>query len=322
MREGFFFCICPDSEIIKDFIDNRISSLPGNWKKKVLWGDEEITSEFLRVFQNSSLLGENIYLVLRKAELAPMEFWDALSPLLKRFNPDVFPFFCVESDWKKGKPSIPEAISKKKYYLFAKKKKWIFLHEGVTPAFTSQYVRQWAKKRSLTIPPETLHYMLEIFPPYLAGIKKELEKLEVQLKEKNILEPSDMEVISPFLKQNTFEIINTIESWEPSSTQKLISLINQANYTSREEILPFLHLLFREARILWKIYWGEKTPLPNWVVNKKIPIARRLGKEGLQKIWNILVEAEISLKSSHLSPSEKFYHMVMELHRLFLSPSK
>ncbi len=317
MREGFFFCICPDSEIIKDFIENKISSLKGRWLKKVLWGDDETSLEFLKIFQGSSLLGENTYLIVRRAELLPKSFWDDLSPLLKRFKEDVFPFFCIETEWKKGKPNIPSVLSKKKYYTFAQKKKWIFLHEGVTPSFISQYVRKWAQKRKLTLPTQTLHYLIEILPPSLGGIKRELEKLNLHMGEKNIIEISDLEIISPFLKKNVFELINTVESSAPSSTKKLLSLITQGNYTSHEEILPLLHMLFREARILWRIYSGEKVHIPQWVAEKKILLVQRLGKKGLQKIWNILIEAEVSLKSSPLPPSEVFYHMVMELHQVF-----
>ncbi len=317
MREGFFFCISPDEELIMEFVEQKIGSLPGVWKKKLLWGDEDIREEFFRTFQASSLLGENTCLVVRRAHMLPPLFWEALTPLLRRFKPDIFPFFCLEGEWKRGRPLIPPELSKRKYYLLAQKRKWIFQKQGITPHELTNYIHKWAKNKDISISPEIMLSLIEILPLHLGRIKREMKKLELYLGEKKVLEMKDLEVISPFFKHNVFEFINRLERISPSSPQDLASTISQGLYTSHETILPLINLLFREARILWKLCMGEDVNLPPWVMEKKRSLAKRMGTKALQKMWDILIEAEVILKTSSASPEETASQMLVELHHLF-----
>jgi len=313
-RAGFFICICPDPEIIRDFISSTIHGFDGTWQKKTFWGDEDL-SRFFNCFRSSTLLGSKLAIVLRNAEKLPKNFWDKLSYFLKKFYPEICPFICIEEEWNKGQPPKIKALTSQKYYQFAEKKKWIFKHPGVTEEFLLIYLKKWAKEKNVTLDPRVIIALKEILPMDLAAIKQELKKLEFLITKKDKVTIEDLRIISPSFEYNVFDIINSIENIIPK--HKVWSILLKNELSTHEVILPILHLLLREARIFWKLYHGEKVSLPNWITQKKSVIAKKLGIDGIIQIWNIVLDADLKLKTSNLNPKEILESVVVRLQELF-----
>ncbi len=313
MRPGFFICICPDPEIIKDFIDSTLKGFSGRWEKKTLWGDEDVLSSFFNCFFSSSLLGTKQAIVLRHAEKLPKNFWDKLSRFLNRFYSDLCPFICIESQWNRGRCPNIKFLENKKYYKFARKKKWVFEHPGVTEGFLKNYLKKWAKEKRINLSPEVFYGLLEILPEDFASIKNELRKLE--LSAENNVTSKDLGIIFPSFKYNVFEIIDSIECISPPD--KIWSIVLKKEINSIDVILPIFSLLLREARIFWQLLHNEPVNLPSWIKDKKYLIAQKLGIKGVIKMYDIIIDADLKLKTSNINPAILFENVVIELQNLF-----
>ncbi len=316
MRPGFYFCICPDPEIIKDFIESEIKKLKGSWEKKVVWADDEnLHKNFFGLFNASSIIGKKTALILRKANTLSKDFFDKLSKFLNRFHDDLFPFLCIESEWIRGKPPIPKHISSQKYYLVAEKKGWIFTHPGVSSEFLNKYLRDWANKHNIIIEQDIFYLLKEILPKDLAGIKNELKKLELSSKDKKITQ-KDLKVIWPSLDFNVFDLISSIEGLKPP---KLIwEAILKNKFDTYDDVIPMLHLILREGRILWQLVHGEDVYLPYKTKQEKMMLAKRVGKKNIIEIFNIVCDADLKLKTTNLTPGEIFQMAVSNLQKIFL----
>lgn len=316
MRPGFYFCICPDPEIIKDFIEDEIKKLKGLWEKRIIWADDEnLHKKFFELFNTSSIIGKKTVVIIRQAHTLPKDFFEKLSRFLNRFHNDLFPFICIESEWKRGKPSIPTHISSKKYYKFAEKRGWIFAHSGVSDEFLSNYLKNWAKEHNIIIPQEIFFLLKEILPKDLAGIKSELKKLKLSCTDKKITQ-DDLKVIWPSLDFNVFDLINSIEGIK--SPKLIWDAILQNKFDTYEDVIPMLHLILREGRILWQLLNGETVNLPVKTKQEKTIVARRLGKGKIIEVFNIVCDADLKLKTTNLTPSEIFQQAVTKLQNIFL----
>ncbi|WP_461833312.1 DNA polymerase III subunit delta [Desulfothermus sp.] len=315
MREGYFICICPDFEVISDFINNTLKKFSGNWEKKLIWGDEDQSDIFFNYLRSSSLINTKQAIILRRAEKLPKEFWNKLSNFLNKFNPDVCPFICIESEWNKGKPTNIQSLKNKKYYKFAEKRKWIFRHPGVDEQFLTDYINKWSKKNKINISHEVMLHLKEILPKDLSSIKNELKKLETL--NKNVICVEDLSVISPSFEYNIFDLINSLEGLAPKD--KVWDTIINKEINSHQSIFPILGLFKREVKILWNLLKGESVYLPNWVKTKKINIAKKLGPKKIIEIYNIVLEAELRLKTSNINPSMVFENLVASMQSIFKS---
>ena len=313
MRPGYFICICPDFEIISDFINNLLKNFPGNWEKKLIWGDEDQSDIFFKFLTSSSLINTKQAIILRYAEKLPEQFWNKLSKFLNRFNPDVCPFICIEAEWNKGKPPNIEFLKNKKYFRFAQKKGWMFLCPGVDEQFLTEYINKWSKKNKIKISYEVMPHLREVLPKDLSSIKNELKKLETL--NKDVITVEDLNVISPSFEYNVFDLINSIEGMAPQD--KVWDIILNKEINSYESIFPILGLFKREAKILWNLFQGESVYLPNWVKTKKIKIAEKLGAKKIIEIYNIVLEAELRLKTSNINPAIVFENVVASIQNIF-----
>ena len=313
MRAGYFICICPDFEVISDFINNTLNIFSGNWEKKLIWGDEDQSDIFFNYLRSSSLINTKQAIILRYAEKLPEKFWNKLSKFLNRFNPDVCPFLCIESEWNKGKPPDIKFLKNKKYYKFAQKKGWILRSPGVDEQFLTNYINKWAKENKIKISYEVMSQLREVLPKDLSAIKNELKKLEAL--NKDAITVKDLNVISPSFEYNVFDLINSIEGVAPK--EKVWETIIFKEINSHESIIPILKLFIREAKILWQLLQGESVYLPMWIKTKKINIAKKLGPKKIIEIYNIVLEAELKLKTSNISPSIVFENLVASMQNIF-----
>ena len=83
-------------------------------------------------------------------------------------------------------------------------------------------------------------------------------------------------------------------------------------------LFQFLAMLAREARIMWQLLHGEQAPrLPQFVIQRKTSLARTLGPARLAGIWELALEAELSVKQGEASEAQAIELLVSSLSRLF-----
>ncbi len=317
-RPGFTFCFCPDSELLFEYIRSQLASTDQSWKIKQFWADEELTEGFWEALNWSGLLGDNLAVVLRRGEHLQTEDWNKLHPALGRFRSRVWPFFCLEREWSKGKPPVPAGLKKQKYWQVAQSKKWVWQSPGLNRDALRSRVQEWARQEGIAVDRKLLAVMVNILPLDGASLKNELDKLACLAGDRGELWTEDLAVLSFQADLDIFAFIRSLQHRGQEAQVWRQVLRNQAKGGS-EALFSFLALLLREARILWQLSHGEggKVWLPGQVKTQKMELARHIGQARMIQLWTLLLEAETGVKTGELSPDQAMEILVSRLTLLF-----
>ncbi len=321
-RPGFTFCFCPDSDLLFESIRTQLENTDGSWKIKQFWADEDLPDSFWDSLNWSGLLGDSLAVVLRRGEHLQAENWKKLHSALSRFRPRVWPFFCVEKEWAKGKPPVPAALKKQKYWQVAQAKKWVWQSPGLNRESVRTRVQEWARQAGIAVPQDLLAVVVNALPLDGAGLKNELAKLASLAEDRGELRAEDLSVLSFQADLDIFSFIRSLQHRGKEAQVWRQVLRNQAKGGS-DTIFSFLALLLREARILWQLSHGEgnKVWLPGQVKTQKMELARHVGQARMLQLWTLLLEAETGVKTGELSPDQAMEVLVSKLMLLFSGSS-
>ena len=313
-RPGFFFCICPDGKLLRQQIEHvlLLDEAQAKWERHTFWGDEELTPKFWELLTLQGLFSTPRAIVLRHGEKLSSDIWKRLSGVFSRPSSLSFPIVCLESSWEKGQPKLPAIIGKQPCFQFAEKKGWLWRSPGIEPRSLRRYVQMLATEKGLKLTPATLDKLCEQLPPDAAFIDTELSKLAVLAKDVP-LAPEDIDLgISPTF--NIFTFLNELQSGKTTDAWKKI-LEEQRN--GEEPLFYLLTMLQREARQLWQIGIGEQVRIPPANLAARKQTVARLGLSGLSKLWDVMLLAELSVKSGRRTPSQALDALMGELCLLF-----
>ncbi len=349
-RPGFYFCICPDAGLIKRHIEDLLvqypaevsgdaggglmgSSLMGgdmsalmgsseksasaSWQKHVYWGDEELPASFWENLTLQGLFSTPKVLILRNAQAINAAQWKELSSAIAQPNPLTWLIICFEVPFEKDKPKLAAHLAKLKPLLFSDKKGWIWRHSGLDINGIRNYIISKAPKLHLTFEADALTALCASVPADATAIDSELEKLCLAADAGHVrLEMVGSGSYVP--ESDIFSFMKYIYAGNLSAAWAEI-------YRSQKDIeallFPFLALLSRDTKILWQILAGEAVRLPSYLAREKETCARRLGYEGITKIFSCIVQAELSIKSGEKSVEQCLETLVVQLTDLF-SPAQ
>ncbi|EPR44768.1 DNA polymerase III delta [Desulfovibrio sp. X2] len=312
-RPGFSFLVCPDSELIRRRVSDMLEG--AGLSRRVYWGDEELPPAFWQDLTSQGLLGGGAAVVVRRAEALPVRELARLSPVLAGFNPSAWPLFCVESAWERGKPKIPAVLKKQKFWAFAEKQGWVWESPGLTERTLPDYVRAWAADRGIAVRPEALQALAACLPPDAAAVDTELAKLELSLGERREIGPNDLSLVAAEASMDPWTMLESLIGGRLSTT--LWREVLRERSSSDGLLFPLLAGLVREARQMWMIINGENSGLPDWMVRKKVPAAKRAGPGRVAAIFGLAMEAEHGVKSGEQSEAQALERLVAGLARLF-----
>ena len=317
-RPGFTFCISPDPELIHDYIGRVLREQGEAWQRKTFWADEELPQEYWDAYLQGSLLEEKTALILRQAEQLTEKTWAKHRSLLARFRSAVWPFFCIEKEWNKGKPPALAGLTKQKFWALAQKRSWIWRHPGLDLRGQQDYIRGWLQQRGLEIDSRLLARASSLLPLEAAGLKNELAKLELAAGEGKRIQAHHLEAISFEQEMDIFGFLQALQSG--GQELGLWKKVFQNRFEADGEMfLPFVHLLLREARILWQLAGRKATQiaLPPRAKKAKTDLAAGIGRARLAAIWSVLLEAETGLKSGEWTQGQALEMLVTKLRRIF-----
>ena len=318
-RPGFSFCICPDPERLRTHIRLALQHPPEmNWEQKVFWGDEDLPSSFWEALSLPNLMGPPRALVLRRAHGLTVDFWKTLSPHLKGFKRSIWPFFCLEGKWTKNKPTIPKTIQSRPYWKVAANNQWIWQDPGLTRNSLPKEVSQWARTHQITFDQGVLQAFCQSLPLETFALHNELEKLSLHLGSRKTVSQADLALFEHPMDMDMFTFLRSIQDKGQrfSSWKKILA--DQGNSGS-EMLFPFLGLLTWETRTMWQLASGEDNAvrLPPSIKSMKKSMASRLGLLKLAQIFDLVLEAETSVKSGRRTLDQALECIVPELMRVF-----
>lgn len=339
-RPGFTLCVCPDGRLLKDHIHKALSvstpdtpqapsamdsltetALPASaalpWERFTYWGDEELPPLFWEHLTLQGLFGTPRALTVRNAHNLPAAVWKRLSAALGRPNAHCWPFFCLEVPWEKGQPKIPAHISKLACVHFADTQGWIWRQSGLDERSLRRYIQSRAQELHLTFAAGALERLCEGVPADATAVENELQKLHLAANGKAV----SVELASTAGHVPDFNIFAFIRLIQQGNIAGAWAEVRRGQKDGDGLLFPFLGLLVREARLLWQVHAGEAVRLhPSDAQNKKM-LAKRLGQDGIIRLFDAIVRAEWDVKTGQRQPDQTLEALVADLTLLF-SPKR
>ena len=320
-RPGFFFCICPDSNLIKLQIQNiLVDHNPDDWETRNIWSDDpDLEDKLWQSLNLVNMMGPSRAVVIRKCEAFRDGLWTLLAPALKGFRPGIWPFFCLETAWDKNRPKIPPDLEKQKYYRIAREKKWLWQFPGLTRQNLPRYLHNRTREMGLDFAPGVKERLIQILPLDSHGVNREMEKLDLLAGEHKRVDLHHLDAVDPSINLDIFALMRMLQKGE--NTAGAWEKIFKDQVSGRDGLFPFLGLLHREARILWHLANNEQNKIFLFPGEKKekTAMAGRLGREKIALLWNMIMEAEMGVKSGTVLPEQAMENLAANLCRLFRS---
>lgn len=318
---GFYFCHCPDMQLAKEYMENSyISSFGDAWlhaEKRSFWNED--IGAYLSQLDTITFETKNKIFYIRNAHELSLEQWKKISGALSKPRSDILSVFFLNNALDKGKLKVPQAVQKLKCFEFAHKKGWIFESVGVTDKNFVQILKKEAKEKyNLTLSNDICSLLKDILSPDYNSINNILAQLSLVADENGQGEVS-ANVIAQLTNYTPelvwFNIINKIETGKSADVWKLF--YKASNQIDESSIFPFLALMMREMRTLWKIKANEQVYLPNSQVDNKTAIAAKLGFTNIAKIISLLCFAEYAIKSGKKKSVETLEELIKDIIKIY-----
>ncbi len=315
-RQGFSILVCSDPELIKDRVADLLQD--SEFAARMFWGDEELSARYWQTLTVPSMMGPPNAVILRRAQDQPDEFWSRLEPLLAMARPSVWPIFCLEGEWKSGKPNVAKAVTKGKYWAVAQKRGWIWEHPGLSRANIGQELDRFAARHGLSLGPGVKKILAESLPLTTIALRNELEKILLLTGEDKIVRPEHLVALDGEAAFDLFAFLRSLQT--PQGRQQVWQrLLNDPAMASGDMVFPVASLMLREARQLWQLLHGEdnKVQLYPSLKTEKKRLAERLGPARIARFWDLALKADTDIKTGRLRPAQAMENLVKDAQRLW-----
>ncbi len=319
-RPGFSFLVCPDPELLRTRMAELLAEAGEEataWERKSYWGDEELPARFWQDLGSANLMGGKTALVLRRAEKLKAEDWERFTTALRGFNQNVWPFFCLEGEWDRGKVSIPKALTKQKFWTVAEKKGWVWQQRGLTGEGMAAFVRKWTVGRGIKVRPEAQKPLCQTLPEDAGAADLELRKLELALGPGREIGLEQVALIAPTGEMDFFEFVSALS--KQGATAEVWERVIQNHAETKTMLFQLTSHLASEARAWWMILSGEEGKVRGnpYALKYKAETARKVGLAGASAIFDYCLEAELEVKTGSMDEEQVLELLVSRLAALF-----
>ena len=311
-RAGFTFCICPDGRLIRHHVAEQLAAHPppgDAWQRHVYWGDEELPPAFWEHMNQPSLFATRRALVIRQANALPAAVWKRLSTALANPKEHCWPFFCLEMAWEKGQPKIPAHIAKLKCLAHADSRGWIWRYAGLDDKALRSFVQKEIQTRKLRFEQGALDFLCAGLIPDASAVAAELDKLELAATDGFV----SAELAAQAAYVPAFDIFRFLRLVQSGKIQNAWTDVLRARRENEGLLFPLLGLLHREARLLWQLLQGESVRMHPAEPDAKRKLALRLGYDGLARLFGLLFQADLSVKSGERQPEQALDALVADV---------
>lgn len=299
-RPRYLILACPDPQLVKSHIDERLkASGQSGWEIKSFWGDDDdpLPQTFWTDLTIKSLFPQPKALVIRRAHSLKAEHWDKLDAGVKGLSSDIFPIFCLEGEWKGKKASVPATLSRRNIYKKAKTEGWIWESQGLDQRSLGEFVRAWAARTGLTFEPGVDRALTMALPTDGVAARLELDKLELAAGDEKIVRKEHVELVSQTGEMAFFDLMDALG--KPGAEAAIWKrVIDDHSKSAKDQMLfNLIGFLASQARMYWLIANGGKVSGSPYMIQRKTPVARRLGSKGIARMIDLAMEAELSIKT-------------------------
>ena len=195
------------------------------------------------------------------------------------------------------------------------------------PLYDSQvpdWIRGYLKESNLTITDEALRLLHANTGNSLRTISSEIEKIKLNMGDRNRIELSDVEMVVGTSKQyNVFELCDAVGSRNLKSSLHILDRMIQLG----EQPVGILNMLSRHFMILAKIKdlkarrthdkeIAQKLRIHPYFLGNYVLQANKYNKQQLGRAFELLLSADENLKSSYQKPKMILELLLFKLHSL------
>jgi len=319
-RAGFTFCICPDGRLIREHVAAELAAhtLPGGvWQRHVYWGDEELPPAFWDHLNQAGLFATRRTLVIRQANALPAAAWKRISGALASPKEHCWPFFCLEMDWEKGQAKVPAHIAKLKCLAHADSQGWVWRYAGLDDRTLRAFVQKEIQKRKLHFAPGALELLCAGLIPDASAVATELDKFELAAADGRV--SADLAAQAAHVPAfDTFRFLRLVQDGKVRNAWTSVLHARRAN---EGVLFPLLGLWIRETRLLWRLLQGESIRTHPAESDAKRRLASRMGYEGLARLFDLLFQADVAVKSGERQPEQALDALVADASLLLAATS-
>lgn len=319
-RPKYLFLVCPDPELIKSHIDERLKATgQDGWTEKVFWGDDDepLPATFWTDLTIKSLFPEPKALVVRRAQALKAEHWDKLDAAVKGIGSDIFPIFCLEGQWKTKKAPVPATLSRRNLFKKAKKDGWIWEMPGLDQRSLGDFVRNWAAQNNMTFEPGADRALSMALPVDAVAARLELDKIELAAGERKLVTKEHVGLVAHTGEMAFFDLMDALAKpgAEAAIWKRVID--DHAKAAKDQMLFNLIGFIASQARMYWLIVSGGQVKGNPYVIKKKTPVANRLGRAGIARMIDLAMEAEYAIKTGERKYEEVLDSLIAGLIDLF-----
>ncbi|WP_320007430.1 DNA polymerase III subunit delta [Maridesulfovibrio sp.] len=322
-RPGYMFLICPDAELLHaNIAELQEKHGATDYEKKVYWADEDLPPQFWDDLTLQTLFGSSKIVILRRAHKLKAAVWDNIDKTVASLSSSSFLFICLESQWKGKTTPIPAVLKKRKCWKYAEKQKWFWKSAGLDEKSISGFVGKWARANGLQIDSPVLNALAKALPKDARAARLELDKLDLAAGSERKILMEHVGLIAHSEEMDFFAFMRSMsEGGDPVEIWRRVL----TNHSEKDSMIFMLTAsLTREARALWMMIHGEDSEvrLPPFVKKQKQALAQRLGPIRIARLFDIVMEAEIGIKTGQRKPEQALELLVAALTSLFSPPAR
>ena len=291
-RPGFCFLSCPDTQMLLEAVDAQAKAWAGNGqplKRVTFWGDEPPSDAFWECLSVRDLFGSMRLVLVRQANNWKAETWKLLDKLLARPLTGSYPVFCLENEWDRHKLKVPATIQRLACFKFAQKKGWFWSSPGITDKTAQGYVSEQAKARGLKLAPGTLTSLVQSAPHRAGVLAAELDKLALLAEPGQPVPPAMLATADWSPEAESFDCINHLMRGNARGVWEELAKMTDLGSTA----LGLLGLVAWKFRAHWLVLVGDEQPR----FGVSMDDARRMGHAGLSRAMELVLDAEIGIKT-------------------------
>jgi DNA polymerase-3 subunit delta len=275
----------------------------------VYWGDEELPSAFWEHLNQPGLFATWRALVIRQANALPAAVWKRISSALASPKEHCWPILCLEMAWEKGQPKIPAHIAKLKCLAHADSQGWVWRSAGLDDRSLRSFVQKEINARKLRFEQGALDLLCAGLIPDASAVAAELDKLELAAPDGVV----SAELAAQAAYVPAFDIFRFLRLLQGGKIQHAWTDVLRARRENEGLLFPLLGLLGREARLMWQLLQGESARAHPAELDAKRKLASSLGHEGLAKLFRLLFQADLSVKSGEKQPEQALDALVADV---------
>lgn len=321
-RPAYSFLVCPDPQLLKARINDMLAdSDVDGWERRVFWGDDDdpLPDTFWTELTIKSLFPQPKALIVRRANTFKVDQWDKLGKALTGASSEVWPIFCLESEWKGKKAPVPAHLAKRDIWKRADSGGWVWQSAGLDQQGMRAFVQRWAAENGIRFEQGVDGMLAQTLPDDAVAARLELDKIELAVWDERMVSRHHLSLVTPTGEMQFFDLMDALGKQGAEADVWKRVLEDHMKRAQDKMLFNLIGFLASQARQMWMLTHGEDNAVrAHPFVKKKLTAkGNMLGETGIKRLIDLAMDAELSVKTGLRRQEEVLDILIADLVSLF-----